>query len=477
VRIARCLLLVGFCAGFGPALVVTGAPQSTAVSTSPQTLSRPADPGVDENGPIASKVLDNGLQIIVVEDHAVPIVTIDLAVRNGSFTEPPELNGLSHLYEHMFFSPNLESIKRPNVQEPGMIFNGTTLEEVVEYFFTTTTPDFPAAARVLRDAAREPAFDEQYFAREREVVIGEMDRHDSDPYSSLQTEMNNRLFFKYPSRKEPIGNRETVGHATTAMMRLIRDRYYVPNNSAIIVAGDVTPDAAYAVVDGLFGDWPRRPVDPFVEFPLVEHPPLPKSEGATIVEPVQNVIIDVGWQGPSVGRDDAATYAADVFSFVLRQPNSRFQRALVDSGLATGISLGYYTQSNVGPITVLLQTTPANAKAAIQAVYTEMAHFNDPDYYSDEELESGKALLEADILFSREKTSDYVHNIAFWWSSTGLAYFRGYLPHVRTTTRADISRFVKTYLDGKPHVGLAVLSDGSLKASGLTPADLIGGAQ
>jgi hypothetical protein len=121
VRIARCLLLVGFCAGFGPALVVTGAPQSTAVSTSPQTLSRPADPGVDENGPIASKVLDNGLQIIVVEDHAVPIVTIDLAVRNGSFTEPPELNGLSHLYEHMFFSPNLESIKRPNVQETSSI--------------------------------------------------------------------------------------------------------------------------------------------------------------------------------------------------------------------------------------------------------------------------------------------------------------------------------------------------------------------
>ena len=55
---------------------------------------------------IASKVLANGLEIIVLEDHSVPVVTIELAVRNGSFTEPPELNGLSHLYEHMFFKAN-----------------------------------------------------------------------------------------------------------------------------------------------------------------------------------------------------------------------------------------------------------------------------------------------------------------------------------------------------------------------------------
>ena len=87
-----------------------------------------------------------------------------------------------------------------------------------------------------------------------------------------------------------------------------------------------------------------------MEFPLVEHPPLPKSAGEMLVQPVQNVVIQLGWQGPSIGKDDAATYAADVFSFILRQPNSRFQRALVDSGLVAGAGIGYYTQRNVGPI-------------------------------------------------------------------------------------------------------------------------------
>ena len=68
------------------------------------------------------------------------------------------------------------------------------------------------------------------------------------------------------------------------------------------------------MVEELFGDWPRRAIDPFKEFPLVEHPPLPKSEGAIIKQPVQNVIIELGWQGPSIGKDDAATYTA-TFTF------------------------------------------------------------------------------------------------------------------------------------------------------------------
>jgi zinc protease len=241
----------------------------------------------------------------------------------------------------------------------------------------------------------------------------------------------------------------------------------VPNNSAIVITGDVTAPGAFQIVEELFGDWPRRAVDPFKEFPLVEHPPLLKSEGAVINQPVQNVIIELGWQGPSIGKDDAATYAADVFSFILRQPNSRFQRALVDTGLVTGANFGYYTQRNVGPINLVAQTTPDKAKAATRAIYNEIAHFNDPGYFTDEQLESAKALLEADDLYSREKLDDYAHVISFWWASTGLDYYRGYLGRLRATSRADISRYLTSYVIGKPHVGLALMNEDSQKTSGL----------
>jgi zinc protease len=147
-----------------------------------------------------------------------------------------------------------------------------------------------------------------------------------------------------------------------------------------------------------------------------------------------------------------------VFSFILRQANSRFQRNLVDTGLVTGADLSYYTQRNVGPIQLIAQTTPDKAHAAIKALYEEVAHFNDKDYFTDEQLESAKALLEADDLYSREKASEYTHTLSFWWASTGLDYFRGYLGRLRATSRADINRYVTTYIQGKPHVGLALLS-------------------
>ena len=427
---------------------------------------------------IADRKLANGLEIVVLEDHSVPIVTIELAVRNGSFTEPPELNGLSHLYEHMFFKANRaianqeEYLQR--IGQLGIAYNGETREEVVEYYFTTTSPNIRAAMNFMRDATRYPLFDEKEFQREQQVVIGEIDRNESEPVYYLNREMSDRLFYKYPSRKNPLGDRKTVATSTTTMMRLIQGRYYVPNNSALVITGDVQTDDIYKMAQELFGDWARRDKEPFGEFPLVEHPPLAKSEGNIIKQPVTNVLVEIGWQGPSIGKDDAATYAADTFSFILQQPDSKFQRDLVDSGLVNAVATGYYTQRNVGPISVVAQITPDKAKAALKAIYNEIGHFNDKDYFTDEQLDSAKALLEADDLYSREKFDEYAKTLGFWWSSTGIDYFRGYLANLRRTSRSDISRYVSTYIQGKPHVGLALISEAAQQQAKLTPEDLIG---
>jgi zinc protease len=477
VKRSLLLFLITLC------LIVQAAPAATVV---PQKATRaPAKERVAATAParlpeakLANQTLPNGLEVIVFEDHAVPLVTIELAVKNGSYTEPPELNGLSHLYEHMFFKANRAIADQEDylksIGQLGIAYNGSTREEVVNYYFTTTSPNLRTAVQFMKDAARYPLFSPGEFERERQVVIGEIDRNESNPFFYLNQEMNNRLFFKYPSRKSPLGNRQTVSAATTDMMRLIQQRYYVPNNSALVVTGDVAPADVFKLAQEFFGDWPKREKDPFVEFPLVEHPPLPKSQGAVITQPVENVIINIGWHGPSIGKDDAATYAADVFSYILTQPNSRFQRALVDTGLVAGVTIGYYTQRNVGPIAIVAQTTPDKAHAALKAIYAEVSHFNDKDYFTDEQLESSKALLEANDLYDREKTSDYAHTLSFWWASTGLDYFRGYLGRLRATSRADISRYVTTYIQGKPHVGLALLSPEAQEQIKLQPEELVG---
>lgn len=458
--------------------------------------------------PFVTKILPNGLEVVVLQDSSVPLITVEMAVRNGSFTEPPELNGLSHLYEHMFFKINeaafvfqcenalsagtispagrricAEKMKLKSqvgdvsyfndLDQIGMIRNGTTHEEYVNYYFSATSGNLPTIMRYMRDSMLFPTFDEEDFKKEIQVVLGELDRQMSEPVYYLDRTLMDKLFYKYPSRKSPGGTRETVAAATTEQMRLIQSRYYVPNNSALIVTGDADPAQVFKLAEELFGGW-QRGEDPFKKFPIVDHPPLTKSEGVIVNQDIENVFVQIGWHGPSIGKDDTSTYAADVFSYIVEQPGSRLKRALIDSGLAVDISVHYYTQRNVGPIRITLVTSPEKAKAALGALYKEIAQFNNPTYFTDEELENAKNLLEAENLYRREKLSDYTHELGFWWSSTGIDYYRGYHKNLRAITREDIKRYVSTYILGKPHVGVALVSVADQQKANLTDQDLIG---
>src|SRR5215212_6162828 len=171
----------------GPA--ASAAPQRNTAKPAGSAQQRPAPAGpLAEAAPFVNKVLPYGLEVIVLEDHSVPLVTVELAVRNGSFTETPELNGLSHLYEHMFFKLAPEQAIKAEylrgIDSLGIVYNGETHEEVVNYYFTTTTPNFPVALRFMRDQAVYQTFSEGQLAQEREVVVGELDRHESNPYGA-----------------------------------------------------------------------------------------------------------------------------------------------------------------------------------------------------------------------------------------------------------------------------------------------------
>src|ERR1051325_3390715 len=173
--------------------------QQRSPRPTPTTTATAPTPRLPE-AKIFSQVLANGLEVIILEDHSIPLVTIELAVKNGSDTEPPELNGPSHLYEHMFFKQNRAIANAEDylrtIGQMGIAYNGTTREEVVDYYFTTTSPNLRTAMQFMKAATRYPLFDEREFSREKQVVIGEIDRNESNPFYYLNQEMNSRLFFK-----------------------------------------------------------------------------------------------------------------------------------------------------------------------------------------------------------------------------------------------------------------------------------------
>ncbi|HJZ85355.1 MAG TPA: pitrilysin family protein [Polyangia bacterium] len=438
-----------------------------ALLLTPPAASTGASPPIE----FARHTLKNGLEVLVVENHALPLVTIEIAAHNGSMTEPPDYNGLSHLYEHMFFKanaviPNQEAYLA-RTRELGMQWNGTTNTERVNYFFTTTTDHLADAMVFMRDAIVSPLFDPKELERERVVVTGEIDRNEATPGYHFWHQVTRRVFWKYPSRKDPLGDRKTVLAATREQMQTIKQRYYVPNNSLLVVTGDVRAADIFAQADTLYASWKRGP-DPFRAHRLVKHPSIPERSVVLVEQPVQTVTGSLNWHGPStVGDDVEMTYAADVLGLALAEPSSRFQKALVDSGACVAASLSWLTQRNLGPITLSFEATPDKVDDCVRAAQSELRRIREPDYLSDDEMANAVHRLEVGQALERERPSAYAHALTFWWCSASLDYYVHYVENARKVSHRAIAQFVNRYVLARPYVLGIMVSPEMIRERGL----------
>jgi zinc protease len=425
---------------------------------------------------ILRTVLPNGLEVIVVPNPGVPLVTIQAVVRNGSFTESPEYAGLSHLYEHMFFKANAdypqpdEFVNRAS--ELGAVFNAQTREEVVNFYITLPKDSVEGGMKFMASALKAPLFRADELERERAVVIGEYDRNESSPFFGFTKATGVALWGSAANRKDPLGERSVIMSTTPEKMRFIQQRYYVPNNTALIIAGDITSERAFALARNTLGDW-KRGADPFVTDPVPPTPVLQKDTALITEAPIGTAIIQLQWSGPSAAKDPAATYAADVFSDVLNSPNSKFYQRLVDSGLFETIGVNYYTLNQVGPITIQGEVRPEKLRQALAALDDELRKVVEPGYITPRELEDTKQHRIVDAMFQLEKASGFADQLAFWWAVTGMDYFYGYVDTMARQGPEDLRRYATTYILGKPRVVAVILPAEARAALKLTPADLL----
>jgi len=434
------------------------------------------EPRPDRYDHIYVTVLENGLTLVVVEAPGVPIVTIELAVRNGAFVEGPELNGLAHLYEHMFFKanetiPSQEEYLRRQ-RELGMVWNGTTSDERVNYFFTLQSHRLRDGLEFMNAAIRTPVFLEEELVREREVVLGEYDRAEADPSYYLWQMLDEMLWYEHPTRKDPLGDRDTIATATVDQMRWMQEVYYIPNNALLVLSGDVTRDEGLALVEDIFGDWEAGP-DPFERYPIPEHPPLQGHVSAIVEQSVGVSLVALAWHGPDTRNDVDATYAADVLSFVVSQTDSGFQERLVESGLALQAGLSYATKRYVGPIYLIAATTPGSELEVIEALRHEITLMGSDDYFTDEQMQTAQTLLAVDDLYTQQRTDSLAHTLSYWWASADLDYYLGYIDALAAVERDDIQRYVHTYLQGTYHATVVMMSPEVRAMTGLSPEALI----
>jgi zinc protease len=428
-------------AGIVAVLIGVTAPCASAQRATLQTMVR-------------DTVLGNGLHVIVVRNPTVPLATIEVVVRTGAFSQlTPEDEGVPHLLEHMLFKSG-EGTAGGGFDDAAykieaIAHNGVTEAEAVAYYLTLPSKNLEKGMKLMAELVRSPSFDREALASEQKVVSGELQRKASEPQYLLFHMSSAALWGDGWGRKNPGGNLIAVMGATTDRLKGFFRKYYIPNNSAVIVTGDVAAADVFTHAAKSFQSW-KVADDPFAGVPPVPMRPLAASRTGVVEAAVTDITFLVRWHGPSVATDAAGTYAADVFSELINQPLSGLQRRLVDSGLFQSVSLSYETQRNVGPIELYAHTTPEKLEAAGEALKKEIRQFSTPGYFTDDDVVIAKKRQQVLTAFQLESATSLAHPVATLWSVAGLDYYMDYVDNVRAQTPADVQRFVQTYLAGKP---------------------------
>lgn len=435
------------------------------------TTSASAQPRLPEN--YFWKKLPNGLEVVVIENHKVPLATIEIAVRNGAYTEGPEFSGLSHLFEHMFFKANRDYpdqekfLKR--TQELGAIWNGTTGDERVNYFFTFDKDSLDAGLNFMNSAIRFPIYRPEDMQKERPVVDGEFQRGESDPGFQIWYECQKKLWGDLVTRKNPIGDHNVINTATPEKMMIIKGKYYHPNNSLLVICGDVKPEDAFARAEKIFGSWENSGFDPHQKYPIPEFAPLTSTQYFVKESSIaQTPYMLFFWQGPDTRRDSAATIAADVFNTILGLNSSKWQQALVDKGLATYAGVSYQTEKYVGPVNIYLLPNPLKLKECYEEVMKQIKMWTDNDYYTDEQLSTAKMILQRNFIRQTEKPSSLASQITYNWCSASFEYGTDLIQNYSRITRADIKRYLDTYIVNKNYVAGTIINAEMSKSTGIS---------
>jgi zinc protease len=381
-------------------------------------------------------------------------------------TQTPDAQGVPHLFEHMLFKGYRGADARSFASFAGELragYNGTTAEELVTYYLSGPGDAALKGIGLLAGLVREPRFEPADLTTERFVVLGEMQRGASDPSERLHQEVARALWGDGWYRKNTIGELTALLGVKPERLREIYGRYYVPNNAALVVTGDVSSDKVVEAARRHFGSWKRRP-DPFAAAPVPAQPPLAASRVVVVPGPVEAVTVTVQWQGPSVA-DAAATHAADVFSEVVNDDESYLTRRLVDGGAFQSAGFGYQSLAHTGPITFSGVTTVERLPEALTVLAAELDGMQAHDYFEAPALAAAAKRRRVEQALDAEAGPALAHTLGYWWGVAGLDYHAGYAAGLAQQTPDDLRRFVARYVTRRPFVVGALVPEGREEAA------------
>ena len=315
---------------------------------------------------VTDVTLNNGMRVIVQEDHRAPVMVSQVWYRAGSMDEFNGTTGVAHVLEHMMFRgtktvPPGEFSKR--IAAAGGRENAFTNRDHTAYFQQMQKDRLELAMQLESDRMANLVIRDDLFAKEMQVVMEERRlRTDDQPQSVVYERLMATAYQESPYRRPVIGWMDDLQHMTAQDARDWYARWYVPNNATLVVAGDVKSDDVIAMAKRYFGVIPARALP--VRKPQDE--PAQIGEKRVVVKvPAKVPYLLMAWHAP-VLRDwekDTAPYALQILAGVLSGNDSaRLQKSLVKTQqIAVSTSAGYDAVSR-GPGMFMIDATPAPGK-------------------------------------------------------------------------------------------------------------------
>jgi len=326
--------------------------------------------------PVRSETLSNGLQIFVIEDHAVPAVTTFTLFRVGSRDEQTGRTGISHLFEHMMFNGAAKYGRGEfdrALESRGGTSNAFTTEDLTGYFDTFPSDALELVFDLEADRMAALRIDEAALASEREVVKEERRlRIDNDVQGGMLELLNALVYLAHPYRWPIVGFMDDLDAITVEDCREYFRTRYAPNNATLFVAGDVEPARVFALARAAYASIPSQPPPPRR---TVREPEQAGERRAVLRRPAQLPQIMVAWPVPGTAGGAADVPVLDLIETVLGGgESSRLQRALVrERGLATYAAVTHVYRLDASIFLVMAEARPGVAAADLEsALYAEI---------------------------------------------------------------------------------------------------------
>lgn len=354
-------------------------------------------------------VLDNGLKVVVKEDHRAPVIISQVWYKVGSSYEPLGITGISHMLEHMMFkaSKNLKDGEFVEIiAKNGGSQNAMTSSDFTAYYQLLASDRLEVSMQLEAERMQNLLLDKDVFAKEREVVIEERRmRTDDDPIRKVYERFSAVANMGSPYHHPVIGWPDDLRSYTTEDLRKWYDLWYSPNNATIVVVGDVKPKEVFTLAKKYFGD--------------ISGKKLPEIKYKSEVEPIgrRNLNIELeeaklphlymAYNVPSINtaKDINDVYALDVISYILSGGNSaRFPKILERKKELVTYASSSYDSFNIYNSLFSMRAIPASGKTIddVHSAIGQQLETLKTELVSQDELERVKAALIASKVYEQD---------------------------------------------------------------------------